>query len=153
MNRPVVVYPAFLLLLAAVASSGAFFPPGDWYAGIAKPSWTPPNWLFGPVWTLLYVFIAVAGARVWLRVPAGERGRPFTPYFIQLALNALWSALFFGLHMPWVAFGELLLLAVFIVCTILSFRERDHVAAWLLVPYLAWVLFAGALNLAIAVLN
>ena len=144
---------ALLAVVALVAASGALFPPGDWYDALAKPPWTPPDWVFGPAWTVLYILIAIAGARAWLRVPSAQRRHVFTPYFVQLALNAGWSALFFGLHLPGVALLELLFLLATIVVTINRFRLHDPVAAMLLLPYLAWVAFAGTLNGAIAWLN
>ncbi|MBL6078524.1 tryptophan-rich sensory protein [Belnapia sp. T18] len=140
---------AFLGFFAAcflVACSGAVFRPGDWYENLAKPSWNPPNWLFAPAWTLLYILIAIAGWLVW-------REAGFVPalalYGVQLLLNAGWSAVFFGLKRPDLAFGELVLLWLSILGCILLFAPISTTAAWLMVPYLAWVTFAGALNFAI----
>lgn len=144
---------AFLVLVALVAASGALFPPGEWYAGLEKPPWTPPDAVFGPVWTLLYILVAMAGARAWQGIAPAQRRGPFIAYFLQLGLNAGWSALFFGLQFPALALLELLLLAAAIVVTMRLFAAHDRIAAWLLLPYLAWVLFAGLLNAAIAWLN
>lgn len=148
-----ITFASFLGIVALVAASGALFPPGEWYDTLAKPPWTPPDWLFAPAWTLLYVLIAIAGARAWLRVPPAQRRKVFTPYFIQLFLNAGWSALFFGLHLPVVALVELVLILAAIGMTMNRFLPHDRSAGLLLLPYLAWVAFAGSLNGAIAWLN
>lgn len=142
----------FLVLSFSAAALGAFFPPGEWYAALNKPSWTPPSYLFGPVWTALYVMIAVSGWRLWTRV-----GRSMHPamvaWGVQMVLNALWSWLFFGVHRPDIAFVEIAMLWISIVATIFLAWQRDRWAAGLLVPYLFWVSFASALNLAIWQLN
>src|SRR5687768_7302876 len=96
----------FIALVAAAAVTGAQFEPGEWYAQLTKPSWTPPNWLFGPVWTALYVAIAIAGWRAW--VSTGARWTPaLAAWVVQLVLNTLWSWLFFGLHKPGLALFDL----------------------------------------------
>lgn len=124
-----------------------------WYRSIAKPDWTPPDWLFGPVWTTLYVLMGVAAWRVWKRArPGGARGA-LGLFGLQLVLNAVWSLLFFGLRAPGPAFFELIALWVCIAATALAFSRWDRLAAWLLAPYLLWVSFAGALNLSIWMLN
>lgn len=147
-------YPAlagFLLITFCAAATGAFTGmPGAWYAGLQKPAWDPPPWLFGPAWTLLYTLMAVAAWRVWKRTGFT---RPLGLYFIQLALNAAWTPLFFGAHALGWAFAELLALWVAILLTWQSFRKVDAVAGWLFVPYLAWVTFAGSLNFAVWRLN
>lgn len=124
-----------------------------WYAGIAKPSWNPPNWVFGPVWTTLYVLMAVAAWLVWRRDGMREARGPLTLFAIQLALNTLWSFLFFGLHNPGLAAAEIVLLSATILATTVSFWRRSHWAGALLVPYLAWVSFATVLNFTIWQLN
>jgi translocator protein len=139
----------FLALLASVALAfaaaliGSRFPPGDWYASLQKPAWNPPSWLFGPVWTALYLGMAVAAWRVW-RV--GRAGPALALHVLQLALNAAWSWLFFGLHRPDLAFAEILVLWAAILATTVAFFRKDSLAGWLLVPYLAWVGFAAFLN-------
>jgi benzodiazapine receptor len=143
---------AFLALNMIAAASGALFRPGAWHRWLKKPSWNPPNWLFAPAWSVLYLMIAVAGWRVfdargWAAAPE------LTVYFISLCLNAGWSGLFFGLKKPGVAFVELLGLWASIAIMIAMFMPIDSVAAWLLVPYLCWVTFAGALNFSIWRLN
>ena len=143
----------FLLCVVLVASSGAFFKPDEWYRGLSKPSWNPPDWVFGAGWSILYLLIAIAGWRVWERAPEGAALVPMALYGLQLVLNAGWSPLFFGLKRPDWAFAELLCLWLAIVANIAVFYPIDPVAAWLLAPYLAWVTFAGALNLAVWRLN
>ena len=137
----------FLAASFVAASSGAVFRPTAWYAAIEKPRWTPPNWVFPVVWSVLYLAIAVAGWLVWRKV--GLAPLPFTAFAAQLVLNAAWSALFFGLRRPDAAFADLVLLWLSIVATLVLFAGIDTVAALLFVPYLAWVTTAGALNLSV----
>jgi translocator protein len=125
-----------------------------WYAGIVKPSFNPPNWVFGPVWTALYALMAYAFWRI-LRMPAGTNGRnaAIIVFLVQIALNALWSFAFFGAHSPAAGLIVIALLWLAIVATILTFAKLDSVAAWCLAPYIAWVSFAAVLNLSIWRLN
>ena len=125
-----------------------------WYAGLVKPSFTPPNWVFGPAWALLYTLMAIAVWRI-LSMPAGTpgRGRALLAFYGQLALNALWSVAFFGMRSPSAGLVVILALLAGIVLTILAFRPLDRLAAWLLAPYLAWVAYATALNAAVWRLN
>ncbi len=143
----------FIAACVGAALSGAIFRPGDWYERIRKPSWRPPNWLFGPAWTILYGMIAFSGWLVWREAGWAGATIPLTIYFVQLALNALWSALFFGLRRPGLALFEMALLWIGILATIVTFWPIRQDAALLLVPYLAWVSFAFALNLSIWRLN
>ena len=129
-----------------VALSGALFRPGAWYEGLDKPRWRPPNWLFAPAWTMLYACIAVSGWLAWRRVGLAGAPGAFMAYGAQLALNAGWSAVFFGLHRPGWALAELALLWLSIALTAALFAAISPVATALLLPYLAWVTFAGALN-------
>jgi translocator protein len=125
----------------------------NWYAALAKPSWNPPDWIFGPVWSVLYLCMAVAAWLVWRqRGVAGALG-PLTLFGVQLILNMTWSWLFFGLHSPGAAFAEVLLLWVAIAATMTAFWFRSALAGLLFVPYLAWVSFASLLNFAIWRLN
>jgi translocator protein len=126
--------------------------PGSWYAGLEKPPWNPPSWVFGPVWTVLYLAMAVAAWRVWRRDGPLLR-LALTLYFVQLALNLGWSLIFFGLESPGLAFAEIVVLACAIAATMFVFFRIDRPAGWLFVPYLAWVVFAAALNLSIWRLN
>jgi len=126
----------------------------DWYTNLNKPSFTPPNWLFGPVWTALYLLMAISALIVWQKGLANPAVRiALTIYLIQLILNALWSVIFFGLNMPWLSFIEILLLWTAIGLTILAFARVSITAALLLVPYILWVSFAAVLNFAIWLLN
>jgi tryptophan-rich sensory protein len=143
----------FLAVSFVAASSGAFFKPGAWYDSLAKPWWTPPKWAFPVVWSALYVMMAVAAWRVWLAVGFAAAKTAFVIYLVQLAINAGWSAVFFGLkRMDW-GMAELVALWIGVAATIIAFAPYDTVAAWLLAPYLLWVTIAGALNLAMIRLN
>ena len=132
---------------------GAWAMPGEWYAALRKPSWNPPSWIFGPVWTALYLMMATAAWLVWRRGGWAVQRRPLTLYLVQLALNAAWTPLFFGLKMPSLAFAEILLLLAAIVVTAFAFRRVNKAAGALLVPYIAWVSFAGFLNFTLWRLN
>lgn len=125
-----------------------------WYTTLALPVLSPPSWVFGPVWAILYVLMGVAAYLVWkkgLRRPLVRMG--LFVFAIQLALNALWSYLFFGTRSPGLAFVEIVFLLVAILATIVLFRRVSTAAAWLLVPYLLWVGFAAYLNYMIWMLN
>lgn len=143
----------WLLLSFAAAAPGELCPPGEWYAALQKPSWNPPGWLFGPVWSMLYTMMAVAAWLVWRRGGFAAQGRPLRAFLAQLGLNALWTPLFFGLHWPCAAFAEILLLCLAIAWTIVVFGRVQRAAGWLLVPYLAWVCFAAVLNGTLCRLN
>jgi len=126
----------------------------DWYATLNKPSFTPPDWLFGPVWIILYLLMAISAFIVWQKRLANPAVRvALILYLIQLILNALWSVIFFGLKSPLVAFIEILLLWSAIVVTILAFARVSITAALMLVPYILWVSFAAVLNFSIWLLN
>lgn len=125
----------------------------DWYPSLAKPSWTPPGWLFGPVWTVLYGMIGIASWRVWRRGGIREARLALGVDALQLGFNGAWSGIFFGLRQPAPAFVEILALWLLIVATTLLFSARDRLAAVLMIPYLAWVSFAAVLNGAIAWMN
>lgn len=124
-----------------------------WYAGLAKPSWTPPPWVFGPVWSALYLTMAVAAWLVWRRDGFSAGAVPLALFGVQLALNGVWSWLFFALQSPAVALVDIVLLWAAIVATTVIFWRRSTLAGALLVPYVAWVSFAAALNYAIWRLN
>jgi benzodiazapine receptor len=125
----------------------------SWYPGLSKPAWNPPAWVFGPVWTALYISIGVAAWLVWRRREAGAVRGPMTAWAVQLALNAGWSVVFFGLRQPGWAVVEITALWCAIAVTICLFAQHSRAAALLLVPYLAWVSFATVLNVAIWRLN
>ena len=118
-----------------------------WYAGLSKPPWTPPNWLFGPVWTALYIMMAVAAWLVWKRTTLVSL--PMALFLIQLLLNVAWSGLFFRMKSPGAGFADIVLLWLAIAATLMSFWPVSSVAGWLLVPYLLWVSYASALNFSI----
>lgn len=124
-----------------------------WYQTIAKPSWNPPDYVFGPVWTTLFLLMAIAAWLVWK--PAGFRDAtlPLSLFVVQLVLNVLWSWIFFGMHQLGLAFAELMMLWLSILATTAAFFNRSPPAGWLFVPYLAWVSFAGVLNFTIWRLN
>lgn len=143
----------FVLACAAAATPGLVFRPGDWYRRLAKPAWRPPDWLFGPVWLVLYISIAVAGWLVWRQAGADGVTLALSVYAVQLVLNGLWSAVFFGLRRPDLAFVEIVCLWLSILATIAVFRRVDPTAAYLLVPYALWVSFAVALNFRVWRLN
>jgi len=138
------------LVIGGGLAIGYLTAPGDWYAGIQKPGFNPPAWVFGPVWTALYVLIGIAGWRVWLR---DHRDWPMVLWWIQLALNFAWSPIFFAAHRIGLALGIILLLLLAITAFICTAWRRDRLAAWLMVPYGAWVAFASALNAALFRLN
>lgn len=143
----------WVLACFAAAASGAMFMPGEWYASIQKPPWNPPSWLFGPVWTTLYFMMATAAWLVWRQGGFAAQRRPLGWFLAQLALNAAWTPIFFGLHWMGVALLEMLLLWGGILLTINAFQRISRPAAWLLVPYLAWVSFAAVLNFTLWRLN
>jgi tryptophan-rich sensory protein len=129
---------------------GTFSRPDGWYAALAKPPFNPPGWVFGPVWTLLYILIAVAGWRTWQRAPSGPAMRLWAG---QMGLNLLWSPAFFVLHRPALALAIVLALLVTILAFVRVSLRPDRIAAGLFLPYAAWVGFASVLNAAIVWLN
>lgn len=143
----------WLAVTFVAAAVGSQFMPGEWYAALAKPSWNPPSWVFGPVWTTLYVLMAVAAWLVWRRAGFAGARLALGCYLLQLVLNAAWSWLFFGRQSIDGALADIIVLWVLILATTLLFLRHSRVAAALFVPYLAWVSFATALNLALAQLN
>ncbi len=141
-----IAFLGFLAACLAAASTGIVFRPGRWYASLNQPSWRPPDALFGPVWLVLYIMIATAGWLVWREAGLAGAALPLAVYALQLVLNGLWSWLSFGLRRLDLAFFEMAALWLSILATILAFRPLSETAAWLLVPYLAWVSFALFLN-------
>ena len=136
----------FLGLVFLASLTGALFRPGAWYKQLEKPQWTPPDWLFPIAWGLLYVLMAYAAWRVW---DVAGLGAALVVWGVQLALNAGWSAVFFGMRKPGLALVELLALWLAVALTIYAFAQIDAIAAWLLAPYIVWVSFAAVLNLEI----
>lgn len=148
------VLAGFILLCLAVGSIGGFATQDSidsWYRTLAKPWWNPPDWVFAPVWTLLYIMMGIAAWLVW---KTGDRlGAAMALFGLQLVFNLLWSLIFFGLRSPGLALIEVVFLWGSVLLTMLAFFGRQRVAGWLFVPYLAWVSFAAILNLAIWRLN
>jgi tryptophan-rich sensory protein len=138
----------------AIGSLATFANVRTWYPLLHKPSWNPPSWIFGPVWTVLYVLMAVAIWRAW-RASSSDamRSRLVIGYFGQLALNAGWSIIFFGLKQPAWAFIDIIALWALLVALQIDIRRTDRLAGWLWLPYLLWGSYAAALNLAIVWLN
>jgi tryptophan-rich sensory protein len=126
----------------------------SWYAGLIKPSFNPPNWIFAPAWILLYTLMGIAAFLIWNRRNGKKKIKTALVLFsVQLVLNSLWSIIFFGLHLPQYAFLEILVLWFFILLTLLSFYKISKPAGLLLLPYILWVSFATILNLSIMILN
>ena len=140
----------WLVLCFGAAAVGARFKPGAWYAGLRKPAWNPPNWLFAPVWTVLYALMAVGAWLVWRETGLSREAGLFV---LQLALNAAWTWLFFGLKRPALALAEMVVLWLAIAATLVAFWNVRPLAGWLLVPYLLWVTFATGLTVAVWRLN
>jgi len=124
-----------------------------WYKTITKPSWNPPGWIFGPVWTTLYIMMAIAAWLVWKQAGFKAAQLPLISFAVQLLLNVCWSWIFFGMHQPGWAFVEIIFLWLAILTTIILFFKKSVAAGGLMVPYLAWVSFASVLNFTIWRLN
>jgi len=150
--KPVAVAAGAALLVAALG--GAATDIGPWYESLRKPPWQPPDLLFGPAWTAIFALTALAGLRAWQRTPdIAGRGRVLVAYALNALLNILWSVLFFTVKRPDWALVEVVPLWLSIVALMAISGRRDRTAAWLLVPYLAWVGFAGVLNWSVVRLN
>ncbi|MEM6942260.1 MAG: TspO/MBR family protein [Pseudomonadota bacterium] len=143
----------FIVAVVATAMSGGIFKPGEWYERLNHPSWRPPNWIFPVVWTPLYGLIAWSGFAVWQVAGWSGAAGAFAIYFIHLGLNFAWSWVFFGLRRPDWALGEVALLFLSIVATMVAFSAHSSAAVWMLAPYLVWVGFASFLNWTIMRLN
>jgi benzodiazapine receptor len=147
--RRTIVYVVFLVAVVGIGLLiGTVTRPDGWYAALVKPAFNPPNWVFGPVWTVLYVLIAIAGARTW---ESGTGGSDL--WLAQMALNFAWTPVFFGLHLPGLALAIILGLLVAILAFIARRWREDRVSAVLFMPYAVWVAFASVLNAAIVALN
>lgn len=147
---------AIVLLCLAAGGLGAIATTPEidgWYRTLAKPDWTPPDWLFGPVWTALYILMGVAAWLVWKRDGTRGASGPLTLFAVQLLLNVAWSWIFFRYHALGWASAEIVVLWLAIATTMLAFFRQSRLAGWLLAPYLAWVSFASLLNFAIWRLN
>jgi tryptophan-rich sensory protein len=142
-----------IVITFGAAWLGSRFTAGLWYEMLVKPSWTPPNAIFGPVWSALYIMMAAAAWLAWKNAGPDGAVLPVVLYVVQLALNAAWSWLFFGRHLIGVALSDILLLLATIIVTAVVFERSSKAAAWLMTPYILWVTFASALNYSIARLN
>jgi tryptophan-rich sensory protein len=146
---------ASIILCEAAGGIGAIFTTpaiNTWYAQLTKPSFNPPNWLFGPVWSILFALMGIALYLIWLSEDKDKK-RVYQFFFLQLSLNILWSVIFFGMKLPIIAFVEILILWVAILLTTINFYKISKIAGYILIPYLLWVSFAAILNYAIANLN
>lgn len=138
-----------VVFAAAAVGAVASVDAGDFYAQLVRPAWAPPGWVFGPVWTVLYLLMGVAAWLVWREPVACQRGRALTVFLVQLVANALWSWLFFAWRIGPLAFADVLLLLVLIAVTIAAFWRVRRLAGILMLPYLAWVCLATALTWAV----
>ena len=142
-----------IVLTFGAAYVGSRFPVDEWYTALSKPSWNPPNWLFGPVWSVLYILMAISAWLVWREEGLLGAIVPLSIFLLQLVLNAAWSWLFFGLHELGIAFVEIVTLWVAIVVNITLFWRLKPISGILLIPYLLWVTFASVLNYTLWRLN
>ncbi len=155
-DAPKSSFSGFLVALAfcvAAAWLGSRFLPDSWYENLAKPALLPDDWVFGAVWSFLYITMALAAAIVWQRRRLPGTVLALALFMVQLILNVAWPWLFFGLHRPGLAFVEIVVLWLAIFATFLAFRRHTPAAGFLLVPYLLWVVFAAWLNFMIWRLN
>jgi tryptophan-rich sensory protein len=146
----------FVVVCFTAAAIGSLFTStsiNTWYTQLRRPEWTPPNWIFGPVWTALYLMMAISAWLVWRDASWPQAGLALALFAVQLVLNSLWSVIFFGLHRIGTAFGEILILWTMIVATAVAFLPISLLATWLLIPYLLWVVFASYLNFRIWQMN
>ena len=157
MNKIVKIIVVVIVCLAVGYFSGAVTREAitDWYPTLIKPSFNPPNWIFFPVWTALYIMIGIAAGLVWNKIEVQKElvKKALIFFAIQLGLNALWSYLFFGLHNPMLAGLEIIVLWLMIYETYVQFSKINKIAGYLFIPYIAWVSFAAILNLSIWWLN
>lgn len=149
MSNPLILAAFLVVVIGGGLLIGFVTRPDAWYAGLAKPPFNPPNWIFAPVWTLLYALIAIAGARTF----AGGQDLPLALWVAQLALNFAWSPAFFRLHRPGLALAIVAALLAFILAFIVQRWQADNISALLFVPYACWVAFATLLNASIVRLN
>lgn len=149
-------YILSILLCESVGAVGSLFTMDKiptWFVTLEKPFFSPPNWVFGPVWITLYALMGIAAAIVWESKRGKKRDHALAWFGTQLALNAVWTPVFFGAERLDVAFLVIVAMVIAIIGTIVSFKKISKAAAWMLAPYLAWVSFATALNFALWILN
>ena len=152
-GRQILALVGWLALCFTASGTAVFVSTDGWYAGLHKPAWNPPDWIFGPVWTLLYMMMAVAAWLVWRDGGWKKQGRALGLFLLQWLLNALWTPLFFGMHRSGLALVEIIALWLALAVTLRSFWRVKKTAGVLLVPYLVWVSFAAVLNFTIWRLN
>ena len=155
-GRQALALSAFIAACLAIGAIGGAVTStsvGTWYQLLQKPPYNPPDWVFGPVWTVLYIAMAVAAWRVWRRLSLGDARHALSLFAIQLFLNLAWTILFFGFQQIGMALVEIVLLFAFIAATAVAFWRTDSVAGLLFVPYLGWVGFAALLNASLWHLN
>lgn len=151
---PLLGFLALIIIVQVIGSTATFSSVQDWYPTINKVSWNPPAWVFGPVWTSLYIMIAISGWRIWVCLGHNQlKNSAMHWYFLQLFINLMWSVLFFGLRNPFAGLLDILILLASIIITIRKFILIDKLAAMLLIPYLLWVCYALTLNAGIVYLN
>jgi translocator protein len=153
MKLQILALIAWVGLCFLTALIGSRFTPGEWYLQLQKPTWTPPGYLFGPVWSFLYFTMGVAAWLVWKRAGFAGARVALVLFVAQLVLNGMWSWIFFGLHKPGIAFAEILVLWGMILGTLIAFWQKSPPAGILLTPYLIWVSFAAVLNFSIWQMN
>ena len=152
-RHPRLVLVGWLVLCLAASGTAIFVSTGGWYASLRKPVWNPPSWILGPVWTLLYVMMAVAAWLVWREGGWKKQSTPLGLFFFQWLLNVLWTPLFFGTHRMGIAYMEIVALWCVLAATLGLFWRVKTIAGILLVPYLIWVTFAAALNFTLWQMN
>ena len=156
MSKEWISWGVFVAVCFVAAAIGSWFTAASvksWYPTLLKPAGTPPAWVFGPVWSTLYLLMGTAAWLVWRQRTAADVTLALTLFFAQLALNATWSFVFFGLREPGLALLEILALLAAILATMTNFAQLSRLASWLMVPYVAWVLYATFLNFGIWRLN
>lgn len=144
------LFVTYLVACGGAAATGAMFQPGDWYAALKKPSWTPPNWLFPVAWTTLYLLMSLAAMRV---AQIADAGQALAFWSMQIAFNTLWTPVFFGLRRMRAALVVMVFLWLSVALTTLAFWQVDWLAGLMFLPYLTWVSVAGALNFSVWRLN
>ncbi|WP_210520508.1 TspO/MBR family protein [Thalassospira sp. ER-Se-21-Dark] len=148
-----IAFMVLCLIISAFGGAVTATSVNDWYAALSKPFFRPPNWVFGPVWTVIYFMIAFSGWRAWLKVGIANAKGAFGLYAGQLTLNLAWSFLFFGAQSPLLGLIDIVMLLGLIIANMVAFWKIDRLAGMLLVPYALWVAFATLLNAAIWQLN
>lgn len=148
------ILPQLAGLIGSLATAQAI---STWYVSLNRLNFAPPNWLFAPVWILLFILMGIAFYLIWAKTVKKEekklQDRAIRLFLIQLVFNTLWSIIFFGQQLLFLAFLEIIMLWILILLTILQFKKLNQLSAYLMIPYLLWVSFAGILNLAFALLN